>query len=455
MSTEPRIRQLPETQNQQLLQRMMSILSPPLGTNQNYSRALLNRFYSERWPRRSAHFFEVMWPVFGANPDSDERFSNLRKEHLPRYSSLDNMLRRVASGRPLLGESNASERMSQYSDALVEEAPKSENIRAKLTEVLLPRYAWTCVLAKYYLERSRRAILVPYVLAALVVVSGVISLVATDIAEFGAATATNFGSITEMVKELAWHKMPVFQFEFFCLLLIPYVTARAYYMGWIQRARDYGTLADRLGHGRFLAFISEFGRPGSRTGYLPRNLDWVIWYYRSTVREIGLPGTKLDGLYQWELLDVVRRTEVEEQTGHELLTARRLRKVGQHLEKLISICFIMALLTVTVTLISIYADIHLPTRIVYMASTLSVLFPVIGMALSAVRLVGDFAASADRSARMSESLVTLKSEFVAAEAREQRLADTIELLVETSRVMSEDNLTWQELFGGSRASLGI
>ncbi len=69
---------------------------------------------------------------------------------------------------------------------------------------------------------------------------------------------------------------------------------------WHERWLDYRALAESLRHGRFLAFLSEFGRvhDGS-AGLITR--PWTLWYLRATMRELDLPSAMLGSTYQWRI----------------------------------------------------------------------------------------------------------------------------------------------------------
>src|SRR6185295_3708309 len=73
----------------------------------------------------------------------------------------------------------------------------------------------------------------------------------------------------------------------------------------------YRTLAESLRHGRFLTFVSEFGRiqDGEPQPQL-RKTPWMLGYIRATMREMGVPTARLDGTYQWQVLNATLKSEI-------------------------------------------------------------------------------------------------------------------------------------------------
>src|SRR5262249_23521462 len=78
---------------------------------------------------------------------------------------------------------------------------------------------------------------------------------------------------------------------------------------WHERWLNCRALAETLRHGRFLAFVSEFGRLQA-SGAGTRDAPWMLWYVRATMREIGLPGATIDGAYRRALLEATYQEEI-------------------------------------------------------------------------------------------------------------------------------------------------
>ena len=100
---------------------------------------------------------------------------------------------------------------------------------------------------------------------------------------------------------------------------------------WHERWLDYRALAENLRHGRFLSFVSEFGRiRGEPAGVEQREPPWMLWYVRATMREIGLPNATLDGTYQWRLLNATLDARDRGAARTARLSPREQRKPAPH-----------------------------------------------------------------------------------------------------------------------------
>jgi hypothetical protein len=241
---------------------------------------------------------------------------------------------------------------------------------------------------------------------------------------------------------------------------------------WHERWLDYRGLAESLRHGRFLAFVSEFGHINDSSvrangGQAP----WMLWYIRATMREIGLPTAVLGGTYEWRLLNATLTHEIEDQVRYH----ERNRADAHRMDRLLHVCgagcFVVTFLVLACFLAGfvfehMFGDIaaviqHNPTTwlgkhlilgkpwVVFWAAGL----PALGAALAGIRVQGDFEASTQRSTRMITALASLEQDYRKAMGREIGLEETAEMLISTARIMSEDTAAWQELHGRKRLAL--
>jgi hypothetical protein len=349
------------------------------------------------------------------------------------------MLRRMASGRPLRIRirQGSFESSLSYWDAFMRHAPEAKKLQTKLIQVLAPRYVWVDMLAVHFANMHRSAEMLKYLLATVVVSIGL-------------------GGIFTHEPDI---KAALGLLGLFLLIVILNLASYGRRQLWEQRWLQYRALAENLRHGRFLAFIGEFGRSEPRALRPNAIDDWIEWYYSATMREIELPGTKIDGVYQWSLLDAILAHEIDEQRAYHRLNSVYATKVNRTLSIASSALFGIAGVTwasfISLIWFGLLPSIRPEIRDIILSSITfsTVTLPVLGMALDAIRLQGGFAASAVRSSRTDEALASLESKFKAAQDRDQRLDETAELLVEAGRIMSPDNSTWQELFGGNRLTL--
>jgi hypothetical protein len=240
---------------------------------------------------------------------------------------------------------------------------------------------------------------------------------------------------------------------------------------WHERWLDYRALAENLRHGRFLAFVSEFGRiRGETRGGDEREPSWFLWYLRATMREIGLPNAALDGTYQWRLLNATLTHEIEGPEGqlaYHRANSESARLIDHRLHQLGVGCFILTFIILLLFLAGYVFEVAVGTDsgthgagakdplvwakpwVTFLAAWL----PALGAALAGIRVQGDFESSRDRSEAMLDALEELAQDYRTAESRRIDLEETARLLIVTAQTMSEDVEAWQELYGRKRLTL--
>jgi hypothetical protein len=229
---------------------------------------------------------------------------------------------------------------------------------------------------------------------------------------------------------------------------------------WHERWLNYRALAEMLRHGRFLAYVGEFGRtqtnaPGDR------DAPWMLWYVRSTMREIGLPAALLDGSYRQTLLAATFKEEIEGQRAYNRQNIERAHEVDHFLHRLGIGCFVLTSMILTVFLALFGLDRMAATApieaLLFAAKPfltfLSAGLPALGAAVAGIRVHGDFEESANRSARTLDQLAGLSDDYARTAKGDASLDDSAELLIATARVLSEDIAAWQDLYGRKRLTL--
>jgi hypothetical protein len=405
-------------------------------------------------------------PIFGAatgkqgfsRKSAVGRLQNFLAEkwHRHCYFTAYDFLKRVANARipritiPLPSFEDRSLEWNEFIAA----APDVENLRNKVRSVLLPRFVWADTLAVYYSHLYRSAYVVAY---------------------FFAVTAV-FIALSELFVESASKSLQIKAgLVFVELITIGFVIgviAVGRHKLWHERWLDYRALAESLRHGRFLAFVSEYGR--IRDG-VPiddkRGSSWMFWYIRATMREIGLPTATLSGTYQWRLLNAALKHEIDEQISYHRGNEQSARRIDHAVHLFGTGCFIVTFGILAYFLICYLLEYKfgsLSELVQHHPHTwmgASILFlkpwitfwtaglPALGAALAGIRVQGEFRVSAETSAHTANALWGLKEDFVKAMSREIDLHETVEMLISAARTMSEDIAAWQELYGRKRLVL--
>ena len=368
------------------------------------------------------------------------------------YFTVYDFLTRVAlirRPRAVIGVRPFLDQCSDW-DTFFHSAPSADNLVERIRQVLLPRFVWADNLAIYFSHHYRSAYTLAYLLSAVAVFIGL-----------GGAYAVNID------QEAAFLFL-----EFIVVGLIVTLIFLGRHWFWQERWLDYRALAESLRHGRFLAFVSEFGRiHDGLSGMISRMPSWTLWYIRATMRELGLPSAVLDSTYQWRILDATLVFEIEEQIKYH----QGNRLIVRHIDRLLHgtgvFCFLVTFFVLMIFLAG-YVEEHyfgasevaggkVSTALGYVAYVLrpKMLFftaglPALGAALAGIRVHGDFESSEQRSALMIDSLTFLKVDYESTMAGEVGdLDDTAQSLIAASRVMSEDLAAWEELYGRKRLVL--
>jgi hypothetical protein len=397
-----------------LLALLQSILEGPsaLGDARISPRAGLQEYYREAWPERcKLSFFDMLKRGAG--------YQRLRAT-IP-LPSFDN--RRV-----------------EWASFLAD-APDAPDLRNRIGQVLLPRFLWADTLAVYFSHHYRSAYVLAYTLSALAVFIALCGLLANNIHA----------------------KAIVVLLELFVIVIIIEIVWRGRRLRWHERWLDYRALAESLRHGRFLAFVSEFGHVQSgSTAATRQDPPWILWYLRATMREIGLPTAKLDGTYQWRLLDATATHEIDEQIKYHEGNSNSVHAIDRLLHRVAEGCFwlTLAILAVffAVYIVELLMHIGRPYHSVLNPFKTPVIFfsaglPALGAAVAGIRIHGDFEGSKLRSIVTIAELNSLQLEYRSAMNREIDLDETADMLIRTARVMSEDLAAWQDLYGRKRLML--
>ncbi|MGP0094163.1 MAG: DUF4231 domain-containing protein [Xanthobacteraceae bacterium] len=407
----------------------------------------------------------ALLPIFAAPPASAgspgrrsarvglEKFFRERW-HLFSFAFVHDFLKRVVRGRmPRLDiPLRPLQRRLQDWDKFLDQAPETRDLkvadqrpgdlRTNLRTILLERFAWADTLAEHYGHRYRSAYILAYLLSAVAV----------------------FAAVGHHVFE----EQVYVGIELFAIIAILGIILVGRHWHWHERWMDYRALAENLRHGRFLAFVGEFGRIHD-TAPRPsgREPPWMLWYIRATMREIGLPTATLDATYQWRLLEATLANEIqgsEGQLAYHQDNQKTVGRIDHMLHFLGNGCFyltffILVLLAAAAALSAGKTQLESGGAPVssFFAAFVAFLrkhqifwtagLPALGAALSGIRAHGDFEGLRERSAHMVDELNLLQRRYKTAVQHEMNFTETYDVLMATARVLSEDVAAWQELYG--------
>jgi hypothetical protein len=384
-------------------------------------RAGLDRYLGERWKRRT-------W-----------------------FSAYDT-LRQVARGRlprPVLSLPSFEQHCHDW-DSFLASAPAAAELHERIGHVLAPRHAWADTLAIHYSHLYRSAYVFCYFLSAVAVF---IALGTVFIHDAPDASARDVLGARAVFVGCEWIVISI-------IILTVWLGLNR---RWHERWLNYRALAEMLRHGRFLAFVSEFGRLQA-SGVEARDAPWTLWYVRATMREIGLPGAVLDRAYRHALLEATYQEEIagpQGQLEYNMHNIEVARGIDHFLHRLGIGCFVLTSVILTVFLVlfgldRLVGDTPIETLLLGakpFITFLSAGLPALGAAVAGIRVHGDFEASVRRSARTLDQLAGLSDDYTSMTKGEADLDDTAELLIATARVLSEDIAAWQDLYGRKRLTL--
>lgn len=179
---------------------------------------------------------------------------------------------------------------------------------------------------------------------------------------------------------------------------------------WQQRWLDYRQLAERLRPMRSLKLLGVAQPPNvsaaSRTG-TPR---WIDWYATAVWRHLGIPSGRIDHSRMAELVSLLGDQEIGPEIRYHQKNAHKMMHVHHRLHQFGSACFLATvLLCIGFLLYAALMEKSQTTAILF--SIMTAALPAFGSAAYGLRVQGDFAGSAARSAETATALTSLKSDL--------------------------------------------
>jgi hypothetical protein len=285
---------------------------------------------------------------------------------------------------------------------------------ARLRDILVPRFARADATATHIAQLFRSGYVTNFSFAALAVVLSLLGLALPDAL-----------------------KPVLITLEFMVIATILIVTRAGRRAQWHRRWLDNRHLAERL---RCLSVAAQLGELELRSGAELRP-GWVDWYARATARTLGLPSVRVDSAYLGCVRDGLTSL-IDGQIAYLNHDAHRMHRLEHRLHNLGTVLFSMtALICVTLLLFKL-ADKMVPLAALDVianpfltATTIgSAALPAIGAAIYGIRMQGDFAGIAERSAALAHNLTVLRqvidADALSFDTLKRRVARATDLLTQ-------------------------
>ena len=334
-------------------------------------------------------------------------------------------------------------------------APDGEGFRARVEDVLLPRYHAADHVATRISHIYRSAYVLIYLFA-------VISV-------FVATLAAVVGLQGDPDERL--HRTVFIGLEFAPIIAILLLVGAGQRRRWHGRWLEARALAERLRHARILSLVGECEVVRNDSELSATGAIWTSWYLRATIRELGLPYGAFDAGYQKKALQAAHDFEWREQLLFNAGNRTTLGRLNKRLHDAGAMSFILTALTLALSLIALLgldmaygvkAAPEGPRLQSWLAKGLDLLKPIfdflagflpaLGAAIAGIRSTGDFEGFAERSRETLQRLGTLRETYARASARLD-FDLTASTIAETVRILEEDLSDWRSLYRRKNLSL--
>ncbi len=376
------------------------------------------------------------------------------------YDALKRGLQRMRWEIPMDTRAETAASWKPFLDDALDDA----DFRARLQNVLLPRFHAADHVATYYSHAYRSTYVLAYALAALSVT------VASSASALLGAMEINLKGLYGGVELLLIVGIIGF-------VLMAQRGRDEDRWTWHARWMDARLLAERLRHLRFLLLMGEGDSALAAGEFHSPGLAWGDWYLRATIREVGLPFGAFDLAFQRRALRATRDWEIREQIAFNEANHEQLTELHEWLQHTGDRFFFAAAgvlaLMLALWLFGWFGPRHIdpadPCGCAWIADArdgierfvrsavpwetwISAVFPTFGAALAGIRFTGDFEGFARRSRQTAERLRRLSDEFSRAE-RHMTFDRAAKALEDTAKKMTDDLQGWQSIYALKRISL--
>ncbi len=302
----------------------------------------------------------------------------------------------------------------------------------------LARFAWSNGIASQMADRYRSGMVLNFLTGALAIISGVLYLPLVDISQ----------------------KWIFAAFELALLLVIVANTVLGQKLRLHGRWLETRRAAEYLRHSALL-FVAGVARP---TGSWPGALrgQWPEWYARMTVREMGLPQTRVDARYLADAAQALHDHLIAPQLDYHRAKSDRLHRAHHAIEHLAERLFGLAILAVASYLALSaaeglgYIEGDLVKRLAKWFTVIAVALPTTGGAFAAIGYFGDFDRFADISQGTADRLGALKQRievFLSLPDENKSYERFADLARSADTIAFEEIQAWQAVFSGKRTTV--
>ncbi len=207
---------------------------------------------------------------------------------------------------------------------------------------------------------------------------------------------------------------------------------------WQQRWLDYRQLAERLRPMRSLKLLGVAQPPNvsaaSRTG----KARWIDWYATAVWRHLGVPSGTIDAARMASLIALLTDHEIGPEMQYHKKNAHKMMHVHHRLHQFGSACFLATvILCFGFLLAASVLELTKSNAIIF--SMLTAALPAFGSAAYGLRVQGDFAGSAARSAETALALQALSRDL----SPTPKLTRTAAIANASAAVMLVDLAEWR------------
>lgn len=351
----------------------------------------------------------------------------------------DDRLRQFLAEVVPADRAGATQDWTRFLDAL----PAQGGFSQRITQVLHPRFKAADRLATYYGQRYRRAYVWAYLLSVCAVAAALASFVLIPHEPHHAVPALEVGLAA---------------LELFFVILIVAIVRRGQQKRWHDRWLDYRALAETLRHLRFLAPLCQYEKRAYLEAAARPGASWMLWYFRATMRELGMPSGDLGPDCQRKVLAAIVPEELESQIKYHADNTVTLRRLHRWLHRMGDACFLAALGILVLFLCSIGVSWYVTAivqpllRIAPYITATTAFLPALGAAFAGIRFTGDFEGAAERSAQTGIQLVQLRKRYELALDRLD-FDVTAGVVFESARIMAADINGWTSLYSRKHLTL--
>lgn len=366
------------------------------------------------------HWYRRVEALFGAD-SFRARFKNLRQT----YETPDAIV--SGSGAGFLGSARALPGQEASYVANVETA-------------ILRRFAWADAVSARLSDVYRGGMIANFLLAPLAIIGGIAYL--------------PFASSNE--------KWLFALFELAVLAAILAIALTGQRRRWHGRWFETRRVAEYLRHAPILLLLGVARAPGRWP--VGTETSWPEWYGRHALRGVGLPQLTVTQTYLRKAVANLLHEHVLRQRDYHVVKARRLAAVHRNLDRLSTIMFALAVVSVAGYLVlkgggmlQLWPQ-AIAENLSYLFTFLGVLLPTLGGAFASIRYFGDFERFSAISRVTSEKLQAVHTRIAQLLAAPDSALDygrVADLVHATDDVVVSEIESWQAVFGGKHVTVPV